>query len=85
MANLLRGTTSGAVIAKRLSVTVLRRLDCALEPSKVAVLAEKQLREGHGLDPEPLPAGGVAVKAFCDTSALPSIVCECIAPIDLHP
>ena len=37
-----------------LPFTVLRRLDCVLEPSKDAVLAEKQLREGQGLDPEPI-------------------------------
>ena len=36
-----------------LPFTVLRRLDCVLEPSKGAVLAEKQLREGQGLYPEP--------------------------------
>jgi type I restriction enzyme M protein len=36
-----------------LAFTVLRRLDCVLEPSKGTVLAEKQLREGQGLDPEP--------------------------------
>jgi type I restriction-modification system DNA methylase subunit len=36
-----------------LPFTVLRRLDCALELSKGAVLAEKQLREGQGLYPEP--------------------------------
>jgi len=33
--------------------TVLRRLDCVLEPSKEAVLVEQELRESHGLDPEP--------------------------------
>jgi type I restriction enzyme M protein len=32
--------------------TVLRRLDCVLEPTKVAVLAEKQTREAAGLNPE---------------------------------
>jgi hypothetical protein len=36
-----------------LPFTVLRRLDCVLEPTKEAVLAEKELREGQGLDPEP--------------------------------
>jgi type I restriction-modification system DNA methylase subunit len=35
-----------------LPFTVLRRLDCVLEPSREAVLAEKELREGQGLDPE---------------------------------
>ena len=47
VADLLRGdykqSDYGKVI---LPFTVLRRLDCVLEPSKAAVLAEKQLREG---------------------------------------
>ncbi len=55
VADLLRGdykqSDYGKVI---LPFTVLRRLDCVLEPSKDAVLAEKQLREGQGLDPEPI-------------------------------
>lgn len=33
--------------------TVLRRLDCVLEPTKEAVLQEKAAREGAGLNPEP--------------------------------
>lgn len=36
-----------------LPFTVLRRLDCVLEPSKAAVLAEKEKREAAGLNPEP--------------------------------
>jgi type I restriction enzyme M protein len=40
-----------------LPFTVLRRLDCVLEPSKEAVLAEKELREGQGLDPNPSCCG----------------------------
>jgi type I restriction enzyme M protein len=52
-----------------LPFTVLRRLDCVLEPSKEAVLAEKQLREGKGLDPEPFLLR-VAGQGFCNTSAL---------------
>ena len=52
-----------------LPFTVLRRLDCVLEPSKEAVLAEKQLREGQGLDPEPFLLR-VAGQAFCNSSAL---------------
>ena len=32
---------------------MLRRLDCVLEPTKAAVLAEKQTREAAGLNPEP--------------------------------
>jgi type I restriction enzyme M protein len=70
VADLLRGdykqSDYGKVI---LPFTVLRRLDCVLEPSKEAVLAEKQLREGQGLDPEPFLLR-VAGQAFCNTSAL---------------
>jgi type I restriction enzyme M protein len=33
-----------------LPFTVLRRLDCVLEPSKEAVLVERELRESHGLN-----------------------------------
>jgi type I restriction enzyme M protein len=36
-----------------LPFTVLRRLDCVLEGTKAAVLAEKALREQAGLNPEP--------------------------------
>ena len=70
VADLLRGdykqSDYGKVI---LPFTVLRRLDCVLEPSKAAVLAEKQLREGQGLDPEPflLRAAGLN---FCNVSPL---------------
>ena len=70
VADLLRGdykqSDYGKVI---LPFTVLRRLDCVLEPSKEAVLAEKTLREGQGLDPEPFLLR-VAGQAFCNTSAL---------------
>ncbi len=54
VADLLRGdykqSDYGKVI---LPFTVLRRLDCVLEPSKEAVLAEKDKREAAGLNPEP--------------------------------
>ena len=70
VADLLRGdykqSDYGKVI---LPFTVLRRLDCVLEPSKESVLAEKELREGQGLDPEPFLLR-VAGQAFCNTSAL---------------
>jgi type I restriction enzyme M protein len=70
VADLLRGdykqSDYGKVI---LAFTVLRRLDCVLEPSKEAVLAEKELREGQGLDPEPFLLR-VAGQGFCNTSAL---------------
>ncbi|MCX5948393.1 MAG: type I restriction-modification system subunit M N-terminal domain-containing protein, partial [Cyanobacteria bacterium] len=70
VADLLRGdykqSDYGKVI---LAFTVLRRLDSVLEPSKEAVLAEKELREGQGLDPEPFLLR-VAGQGFCNTSAL---------------
>lgn len=54
VADLLRGdykqSEYGRVI---LPFTVLRRLDCVLEETKVAVLKEKELREAKGLNPEP--------------------------------
>ncbi len=54
VADLLRGdykpSDYGKVI---LPFTVLRRLDCVLELTKAAVLAEKATREAAGLNPEP--------------------------------
>jgi type I restriction enzyme M protein len=54
VADLLRGdyrqSEYGKVI---LPFTVLRRLDCVLEPTKPAVLAEKMKREKAGVNPEP--------------------------------
>lgn len=54
VADLLRGdyrqSDYGKVI---LPFTVLRRLDCVLEPTKQAVLEEFALREGQGVPPEP--------------------------------
>ncbi|HEY6642183.1 class I SAM-dependent DNA methyltransferase [Povalibacter sp.] len=54
VADLLRGdykqSDYGKVI---LPFTVLRRLDCVLEPTKAAVLAEKEKREKAGVNPEP--------------------------------
>ena len=54
MADLLRGdykqSDYGKVI---LPFTVLRRLDCVLEPTKTEVLEEKTALEGQGLDPVP--------------------------------
>jgi type I restriction enzyme M protein len=54
VADLLRGdykqSEYGRVI---LPFTVLRRLDCVLEPTKADVLAEKAKREAAGLNPEP--------------------------------
>ncbi len=54
VADLLRGdykqSEYGRVI---LPFTVLRRLDCVLEPTKDAILKEKEKREKAGLNPEP--------------------------------
>lgn len=54
VADLLRGdykqSEYGRVI---LPFTVLRRLDCVLEPTKEAVLSEKKKRESAGINPEP--------------------------------
>ena len=52
-----------------LPFTVLRQLDCVLEPSKAAVLEEKTLREGQGLDPVPFLLRK-AGQNFCNTSPL---------------
>jgi len=54
VADLLRGDYKRSDFGKViLPFTVLRRLDCVLEPTKGAVLAEKELREAAGLNPEP--------------------------------
>ena len=53
VADLLRGDYKQSEYGKViLPFTVLRRLDCVLEPTKVAVLAEKETREAAGLNPE---------------------------------
>jgi type I restriction enzyme M protein len=54
VADLLRGDYKPADYGKViLPFTVLRRLDCVLEATKAAVLAEKSAREAAGLNPEP--------------------------------
>ena len=54
VADLLRGDYKQSEYGKVvLPFTVLRRLDCVLEPSKDAVLAEREKRESAGLNPEP--------------------------------
>jgi type I restriction enzyme M protein len=52
-----------------LPFTVLRRLDCVLEPTKELVLAEKEHRESQGLDPEQFLLR-VAGQALYNTSAM---------------
>ena len=54
VADLLRGDYKQSEYGKViLPFTVLRRLDCVLEPTKDAVVAEKATREKAGLNPEP--------------------------------
>ncbi|WP_153559239.1 type I restriction-modification system subunit M [Roseimaritima sediminicola] len=54
VADLLRGDYKQSEYGKViLPFTVLRRLDCVLEHTKLAVLKEKDKREAAGLNPEP--------------------------------
>src|SRR3954463_14411155 len=54
VADLLRGNYKQSEYGKViLPFTVLRRLDCVLEPTKAAVLKEKEKREKAGLNAEP--------------------------------
>jgi len=70
VADLLRGdyrqSEYGRVI---LPFTVLRRLDCVLEPTKAAVLAEQAAKEAAGLNPEPFLLRA-AKQSFYNTDAL---------------
>jgi hypothetical protein len=73
VADLLRGdykqSEYGRVI---LPFTVLRRLDCVLEPTKDAVLKEKAAREKAGIPPEPFllrKSGGPAISGNKSGSA----------------
>ncbi len=52
-----------------LPFTVLRRLDCVLEPTKTELLEEKTVREGQGLDPVPFLLRK-AGQNFCNSSPL---------------
>src|SRR3970040_1098216 len=54
VADLLRGDYKQSEYGKViLPFTVLRRLDCVLEPTKAAVLAEKAKRQKEKVNPEP--------------------------------
>ncbi|WP_430454227.1 type I restriction-modification system subunit M [Rhodopirellula europaea] len=54
VADLLRGDYKQSEYGKVIMpLTVLRRLDCVLEPTKAAVLKEKEKREAAGINPEP--------------------------------
>jgi type I restriction enzyme M protein len=70
VADLLRGdfkqSDYGKVI---LPFTVLRRIDCVLEPTKTAVLAELAKRTAAGINPEPFLLK-VAGQSFYNTSKL---------------
>jgi type I restriction enzyme M protein len=70
VADLLRGDYKQSEYGKViLPFTVLRRLDCVLEPTKAAVLAEQAKRKGSGVNPEQflLRKSG---QSFCNTSPL---------------
>lgn len=70
VADLLRGDYTQSEYGKViLPFTVLRRLDCLLEASKPAVLAEKAKREAAGLNPEPFLLK-VCGQLFYNTSPL---------------
>ncbi|QQL43719.1 type I restriction-modification system subunit M [Sulfuriroseicoccus oceanibius] len=70
VADLLRGDYKQSEYGKVvLPFTVLRRLDCVLEATKEAVLAEKTKREAAGLNPEPFLLK-VSQQHFYNTSPL---------------
>ncbi|MEF9997038.1 MAG: class I SAM-dependent DNA methyltransferase, partial [Burkholderiaceae bacterium] len=70
VADLLRGDYRQGEYGKViLPFTVLRRLDCVLEATKPAVLAEFKLKSAAGLNPEPFLLRR-AGQSFCNTSAL---------------
>ncbi|GDY12845.1 restriction endonuclease subunit M [Planctomycetota bacterium] len=70
VADLLRGDYKQSDYAKViLPFTVLRRLDCVLEPTKAAVLAELDKRTKAGLNPEPFLLK-VSGQLFFNTSPL---------------
>jgi type I restriction enzyme M protein len=70
VADLLRGDYKQSEYGKViLPFTVLRRLDCVLEPTKAAVLAEKTRREAEGLNADPF-LRRVAGQLFYNTSPL---------------
>lgn len=70
VADLLRGDYKQADYGKViLPFTVLRRLDCVLEPTKDAVLAEHAARTAQGMNPEPFVLRK-AGQTFYNTSKL---------------
>jgi len=70
VADLLRGDYKQSEYGKViLPFTVLRRLDCVLEATKPAVLAENAKQQKAGLNPEPFLLRK-AGQSFCNTSPL---------------
>lgn len=70
VADLLRGDYKQSEYGKViLPFTVLRRLDCVLEPTKAAVLAELKAKTEMGLNPEPFLLR-VAQQGFYNTDPL---------------
>ena len=70
VADLLRGDYKQSEYGKViLPFTVLRRLDCVLEPTKAAVLREQTAREKQGLNAEPFLLRKAA-QSFYNTSPL---------------
>ena len=70
VADLLRGDYKQSEYGKViLPFTVLRRLDCVLEPSKAAVLAEFDSKSKAGLNPEPFMLR-IAGQSFYNTSPM---------------
>ncbi len=70
VADLLRGDYRAAEYGKViLPFTVLRRLDCVLAPTKEAVLAELDVRQREGVNPEPFLLA-VSGTRFVNTSQL---------------
>ena len=69
VADLLRGDYKQSEYGKViLPFTVLRRLDCVLEPTKSAVLAELAAKRKQGLNPEPFLLRK-AKQSFCNTDS----------------
>jgi type I restriction enzyme M protein len=70
VADLLRGSFKQSDYGKViLPMTILRRLDCVLEPTKAAVLAEHAKRTKEGVDPTPFLTR-IAKQSFYNTSPL---------------
>jgi len=71
VADLLRGDYKQSEYGKViLPFTVLRRLDCVLEPTKPAVLKELAKRAGAGVNPEPFLLRATGGLLFYNTSPL---------------